>query len=296
MALSFLHYDVFTDTPLAGNQLAVFLDGRGLSAEKMQAIAKEMNFSESTFILPAVTPGTDGRMRIFTPGNELPIAGHPTVGTTFGLAHAGVIKPGTRRFVFDLAAGPTPVDLVWKGTELASATMTQLNPKFGEPLTDRASAAAAIGLHEEDLLPGKPVQEISCGVPCLYVPLRDRATVDRAAADVAAYRRFATANSLADDGMVYLFTPEEGGAYSRMFAPGFGIPEDPATGIAAGPLGCYLVRHKLASDATRIVNHQGVRMGRASRIDISITEKGGEIVEVKVGGQAVLVGKGELFV
>ena len=138
MSLPYLHYDVFTDTPLEGNQLAVFPDGRGLPTERMQAIAQEMNFSESTFILPAEAPGTDVRMRIFTPNNEMPMAGHPTIGSTFALAHAGVIRPDTSRFVFGLNVGPTPVDLQWKRNELSFAWMTQLVPEFGPAVTARA--------------------------------------------------------------------------------------------------------------------------------------------------------------
>src|SRR4051812_19661522 len=113
MPLSYLHYDVFTNEPLAGNQLAVFTDGRGLDTARMQRLAREMNFSESTFILPSEHAGTDIRMRIFTPYNEMPSAGHPTVGSTFALAHTGVIRPGTSRVVFGLNIGPTPVDLEW---------------------------------------------------------------------------------------------------------------------------------------------------------------------------------------
>ena len=115
MPLSYLHYDVFTDKPLVGNQLAVFTDAQGLHTAQMQAIAREMNFSESTFILPTERPGTDIRMRIFTPYNEMPMAGHPTIGSTFALAHNGVIKTGAKRFVFGLNIGPTPVDLEWEG-------------------------------------------------------------------------------------------------------------------------------------------------------------------------------------
>ena len=113
---SYLHYDVFTSTRFEGNQLAVFPDARGMSAADMQMIAREMNFSESTFLLPAEMPGTDIRMRIFTPGGELPMAGHPTIGTTFALADSGVIRPGTERFVFGLGVGPTPVELTWVGS------------------------------------------------------------------------------------------------------------------------------------------------------------------------------------
>ncbi|MBI4484829.1 MAG: PhzF family phenazine biosynthesis protein, partial [Acidobacteria bacterium] len=138
--MSYLHYDVFTDEPLTGNQLAVFLDARGLADERMQALACEMNFSESTFILPPETPGTDVRMRIFTPANEMPMAGHPTIGSTFALAEAGVIRPGAARFVFGLGIGPVPVDLEWDGSRLRFAWMTQLIPVFGPEVPARAEA------------------------------------------------------------------------------------------------------------------------------------------------------------
>lgn len=300
MSLSFLHYDVFTDEPLTGNQLAVFLDGRGLAPERMQSLAREMNFAESTFILPPETPGTDVRMRIFTPANEMPMAGHPTIGSTFALAHAGFIRPGAARFVFGLGIGPVPVDLEWDGSRLRFAWMTQLNPTFGPALEARETVAAALGLGAVDLAPDLPVQRVSCGVPFLLVPLKSRDAVDRAVSDAAAFRRLSSAAGI--DLPIFLFAVLPPGSpetvYSRMFAPEFGIVEDPATGGASGPLGCYLVRHRLvAGDAAqRIVNRQGVAMGRPSRIHIAITERAGEIVQVKVGGTAVLAGRGEMLI
>src|SRR6266850_4778853 len=139
----YLQYDVFTDRLFGGNQLAVFPDGRGLSTETMQAIAKEMNFSETTFVLPPESPDTAGidvRMRIFTPGEELPVAGHPTIGSTFALARTGVIEPGRDRFVFGLGIGPVPVTLTWKDDDLSFAWMTQKMPTFGDPVADKAAA------------------------------------------------------------------------------------------------------------------------------------------------------------
>src|SRR5688572_4355703 len=131
----YLHYDVFTDSPFEGNQLAVFPEPAGLSTEEMQTITREMNFSECTFIFPPETPGTNVRMRIFTPGEELPMAGHPTIGSTFALAKEGVITPGQADFVFGLNVGPTPVSLAWKGDALDFAWMTQKNPEFGGEIT-----------------------------------------------------------------------------------------------------------------------------------------------------------------
>jgi trans-2,3-dihydro-3-hydroxyanthranilate isomerase len=297
MPLPYLHYDVFTSDPLAGNQLAVFTDGRGLDTARMQRLACEMNFAESTFILPPEQAGTDIRMRIFTPHVEMPMAGHPTIGSTFALAHAGVIRPRTGRLVFGLNVGPTPVDLEWQDGTLSFAWMTQLPPKFSPPSASRAQAAAALGLQVTDLVADLPVQEITCGVPYLMVPLRDRATVDRAVADVAALKTL-----LADDSAIFFFAIDSGSSgrsvYSRMFAPGLGVTEDPATGSASGPLGCYLVQHGLVSGegAAKIISHQGVAMGRPSRIHIAIGGAPDAIHDVKVGGQAVLVGRGEIVV
>src|SRR5881394_3694763 len=177
----YLHYDVFTDRLFGGNQLAVFPDGRGLSTETMQAIAKEMNFSETTFVLPAEQPGTDFRLRIFTPGSELPIAGHPTIGSAFALARIGALAPGRESFVFGLGAGPTPVSLTWNDTELRFAWMSQLLPAFSEPIANRANAAAALGVPDSAVGgTGLPVQVVSCGLPFVFVPLTTRSAVDNA--------------------------------------------------------------------------------------------------------------------
>lgn len=300
--MAYLHYDVFTAEPLSGNQLAVFLDGRGLETARMQAIAREMNFSESTFIFPPEEPDTDIRMRIFTPFNELPTAGHPTIGSAFALAHAGMIPAGTKRFVFGLGVGPVPVDLEWDSStrpRLKFAWMTQANPEFGQVVQHVQNVAAALGIRREDLVGELPIQQVSCGVPFLLVPLRDRAAVDGATPDGIGLRNLASVTGV--DLPVFLFAAEPGTedatAYSRMFAPQFGIAEDPATGIACGPLGSYLVKRRLVTGeaARRIVNLQGVHMGRPSRIHIEITGSADEITRVRVGGEAVLIARGELL-
>lgn len=297
MPRAYLHYDVFTGEPFLGNQLAVFTDARGLSSARMQRMANEMNFAESTFILPAEHPGTDIRMRIFTPHLEMPMAGHPTIGSTFALAHTGVIPPGTGRFVFGLNLGPTPLDLEWEGGHLRFAWMTQARPEFGDPI-ERGLVAAAIGLADGDLLPNLPVQTVSCGVPYVLVVLRDRETVDRAACDPAGITRLC--ERFGAETAVFLFALTPGGedhVYSRMFAPAHGVAEDPATGSASGPLGCYLVQHGLVRGPAqgRLTSRQGVKMGRASRIHVAIDGGPDAITGVRVGGEAVLVGRGELI-
>ncbi len=314
----YLHFDVFTDRLFGGNQLAVFPDGRGLPAETMQAIAKEMNFSETTFVLPAERADTDVRMRIFTPAAEMPMAGHPTIGSTFALARIGVIEPDRDRFVFGLGVGPVPVSLRWENAhtpnaevrsesangrdrQLSFAWMTQLAPAFDDPIRNRAAAAAVLGLPESALRAGLPVQVVSCGVPCLLVPLAGRREVDRAQLDRSAWDAFwSTVANPAD--CVFLFSVEPGGdgatAYSRMFAPDLGVGEDPATGGASGPLGCYLVQHGVVGvdEARTMLNLQGVKMGRPSHIHISIGVEHGKITSVQVGGTSVFVGEGMVYV
>jgi trans-2,3-dihydro-3-hydroxyanthranilate isomerase len=297
----YLQFDVFTDRPFAGNQLAVFPEPQGLTTEEMQTIAREMNFSESTFIFPPEREGTDVRMRIFTPGEELPMAGHPTIGSTFALAHEGTIRPGRERFVFGLGVGPTPVALQWKETDLDFAWMTQQNPSFGGRIADRAGFARAIGIDERDLA-APPPQAVSCGVPFLFAALASREAVDRVVMDLKAYGAVCT-EAKVENLPLFIFTTDRTGAggdetvYSRMLAPGFGIAEDPATGGASGPLGCYLFAHKsLPPESLQaFVSLQGAQMKRPSRIYISIESTGDEITRVRVGGRSVLVGDGRLM-
>ena len=288
------HYDVFTDRRFGGNQLAVFPEASGLPAQTMQQIAREIGFAETTFVTAAERPGTDVRMRIFTPGRELPMAGHPVVGSTFALARVGRIAEGRADWVFGLNIGPIPVSLEWSVARLDFAWMTQGTPEFGPPIDDLGKVAAALGLAEEDIrATGLPVQQVSCGVPFVFVPLATRAAVDRAVPDTRLL-----------DFEAYVFTTDRAGAadsattYSRMFAPMFGVAEDPATGGASGPLGSYLVRHSLVEPghARSILNLQGVKLGRPSWIHISIESSGGAISRVRVGGTSVFVAEGMMDV
>jgi trans-2,3-dihydro-3-hydroxyanthranilate isomerase len=297
MAISryrYLHYDVFTSRRFGGNQLAVFPRAAGLAAATMQQIAREIGFAETTFVTGAERPDTDRRMRIFTPGSELPMAGHPVVGSTFALTREGAIADGRPDWVFGLNIGPTPVSLEWSESRLEFVWMTQRPPEFGPTFDDPGRIAAALGLGEDDIrATGLPVQQVSCGVPYVLVPLATREAVDRAVPDARVL-----------DFEAYIFTTERAGAsdsavtYSRMFAPQLGIIEDPATGSASGPLGSYLVRHSLVPPdrARSILNLQGVKLGRPSWIHISLDASEGDISRVRVGGTAVFVAEGTMEV
>jgi len=298
----YLHYDVFTDHLFGGNQLAVVVDARGLTAETMQAIALEMNFSETTFVLPAERTDTDVRMRIFTPREEMPMAGHPTVGSTFALARTGLIDAGRDRFVFGLNIGPVPVQLTWNDAELSFVWMEQARPTFSGRLVGPSAAAAALGLPEAAVAgTGLPVQTVSCGVPFLFVPLATRRAVDNARVDTGALEGLLRSAGGNANG-VFVFSPEPGAdkadVYSRMFAPALGVVEDPATGSASGPLGCYLVRHNVVPEekADAILSLQGVKMGRPSEVHIAIGVEGDDIISVRVGGESVLAGEGTLYI
>jgi trans-2,3-dihydro-3-hydroxyanthranilate isomerase len=296
----YLHLDVFTRRALAGNQLAVFLDADELSPEVMQRIALEMAFPETTFILARHRADTDVKMRIFTPRRELPLAGHPTIGSTFALASEGVIGPDRDEIVFELGVGPTPVSLEWTGDELAFAWMQQPRPEFGPVVDAPVAIGATLGLDPAALRADLPVQVVSCGLPVLFVPLTTRAAVDAIQFELGPMRGVFTQYGL-EVLPIFAFSLEhahdDATAYSRMFAPSFGIPEDPATGGASGPLGSYLLQHKAVSPevAGQMVSLQGVAMGRPSRVHISVGSDDGAVTSVRVGGAAVLVAEGALL-
>ncbi len=292
----FLQYDVFTDRPLTGNQLAVFLDTDGLTAETMAAMTRETNFSEATFVFPAEKAGTDIRLRIFGRGGEMPFAGHPVIGSTFALADDGVITPGTKAFTFGLNIGPTLVELDWRDGRLTFAWMTQQPPVFGPTLPDPARVAAAYGLAADSVQPGAPVQEVNCGSPFFMLALRTRAAVDQAALDPRALGAVFEATNVTRRG-VFVFSPEPATDGATVYSRMIGAVEDAATGSASGPLGAYLVRYGLVpiEKAGTIVSAQGVKMNRPSRIHIRIDAEAPErITRVRVGGPSVLVGEGRL--
>lgn len=291
------HLDVFTDQSLTGNQLAVFLEPAGLQTEEMQAVAREINFSEITFVEPSPTDEADVRVRIFGRSRELQFAGHPVIGTAFALAAVGRIEPGRGRYVFGLGLGPTPLELEWEQGKLAFAWMDQPNPTYGAILEDKAAVGAALGLEAGTIMAEHPIQEVSCGSTFLFVPLSSRQAVDTAVVNAAAMRA-AFENAGMQPRGLFLFSPEPGDdgahAYSRML--GLSGGEDPGTGSASGPLGCYLVHHGLVppEQAGAILSHQGVKMNRPCLINIRIATDGDAITRVQVGGKSVMVGEGTI--
>jgi trans-2,3-dihydro-3-hydroxyanthranilate isomerase len=262
----------------------------------MTRITREMNFSECTFVFPADRPDTDVLIRIFCPEGEMPFAVHPTIGSTFALAHEGHLKPPQARVVLGLGLGPTPVDLEWRDGMLAFAWMTQQPPVFGPTLAARDRMASVLGVDAGAISDRTPIQEVSCGLPFVYVPMTSRAAVDDCMLDPRALDAvFAEAGFVRRN--VFIFSTEQGddqaAAYSRMLGAD---REDPATGSASGPLGCYLVRYGLvpASRAGDVISRQGVKMGRPSRVHIRVAGTPDAITGVKVGGASVLAGDGRI--
>ena len=289
--------DVFTDRAFGGNPLAVFLDGNGLSPALMQAIAKEFNLSETTFVLPPEDPANDFRVRIFTPADELPMAGHPTVGTTFVLARAGLIKPAAERTTLTLeeGVGPIPMAIDWENGQPSFIEMRQPLPKFGPIVEERAGVAEMLSLEMEAIRDDLPIQVVSCGVPFVFVPVKTLEAIRRIRFRIDVEERLKLPSK-----NIFVFTTETefpgSNVHSRMFSPSLGVSEDPATGGATGPLGCYLVRHRVipSTSELRCVSEQGVEMGRPSFLHIRIRHAAGEITAVHVGGSCCYMGSGQL--
>lgn len=300
--LQYLWLDVFSDMPFGGNQLAVYLDGRGLADAEMQSIAREMNLSETTFVVPPTDASAHHRVRIFTPKTELPLAGHPIVGTTFALASEGRIPANLTTIRLQLGVGTLPVDIEREGESTSFVWMHQPLPRFEPWAGDREALMATLGLALADLDPMLPIEVGSAGVPFALVPLRDLVALGRAQPSDGLLP-FAPGET--HQGGIFLFTrdvPSSGGDSSkpevrgRMFAPGMGISEDPATGAAAGPLGGYLTRYTRDAHGgdERFLLHQGVEMGRPSQIAIVVSRQSGQVTDVRIGGKAVIMGRGEL--
>jgi trans-2,3-dihydro-3-hydroxyanthranilate isomerase len=299
MKHKFYTADVFTDHLFGGNQLAVFPDGKGISDEQMQNIAREFNLSETVFVLPPETSEGTRRLRIFTPGRELKFAGHPTVGTAFILASTGDIplEGDVTTVVFEEGIGPVPVEiLASKGTPgFVQLTAAQL-PEYGPhpPPVDHLAAMLSIGV--EDILDdaNEGPAAISCGMPFLYVPL---ASIDAARRARLNWEWWQQSLSTHWAPLVYIFSreTERDGAdiHARMFGASVGIEEDPATGAAASALAGYLAPRRGGSGTLEWMIEQGIEMGRPSMIRLQADVEGGEIREIRVGGETVMVSEGE---
>jgi trans-2,3-dihydro-3-hydroxyanthranilate isomerase len=298
----FVTADVFTKERFGGNQLAVFPDARGLDDAQMQRIAREFALSETTFVFPPSDAKHTRRVRIFTPNSELPFAGHPTVGTAFALATLGEIdlNDAETRIVFEEAVGPVPVMIRSENGIAGFAQLTAAKlPEFGSPPPAPAELARALGLDAGDVLEGRFAPEgVSCGVQFLFVPVRNRATLGRARVRLDEFERVLSGYTTQK---VFLFCaePELPGSHyrARMFAPGIGITEDPATGSAVASFAGYLAKRDAKRDGTlRWVVEQGFEMGRPSILEAEADVRAGVVTAVRVGGHSVLVSKGEFTV
>lgn len=272
--------DVFCERPFQGNQLCVVPEAAGLDAAAMQALAREIGFSETTFVTEAA--GNRYAMRIFTPGQELPFAGHPSLGTAYVLVSEGrVTSPATQV----VGAGEFRVEV-----DLAAqrARMRQLPPAFGPVAEDRALAARAAGLRPEDLREDLPLQVVSTGLPHLMVPVRDLEALRRA---IRAGELVAAVCGAVGAESMYLFVRTPEGVTARMFDRELGVGEDPATGSAAGPLGAYLARYGLVGVPGLVRIRQGEQVGRPSLLEVEI-EPAGDAYEVHVAGGVAIVGEG----
>lgn len=271
----------------------------------MQPIAREMSFSETVFMLPPLAGSAQKKLRIFTPGRELPLAGHPTIGSAFVWAQEfGAARPG--EITFELGVGPIRVTLDWEDAKLGFAWMHQPTPVFSEPLgsqVGQAGAAASAALARAMHLPATttfiaPPQVVSSGVNFLFAPLADPALVDACVPDASRLAGFFAETGIEPTG-VFVFarsTRPDATLYSRMFAPAFGIDEDPATGGASGPLGAYALATGIvtADEAPALISLQGARMGRPSYIHIGVTGTRDRIEAVRIGGTSRFVAEGHL--
>ena len=305
MKVSFVTCDVFTDRPFTGNPLLVVPDARGLTTAQMQSVAREINYSESTFVLPPKDPANAYLQRTFVPVKEIPYAGHPTVGTAVAMAALGKLAGGAPDGVvpvtIEVGFGPLRLELLKKNGRVSRVRMEQGKPEWRAPVTGddvKGQIAAALGVPFDALHPGLPPQAVGTGNTFLMVPLASVGAVSSALADARMLNHVER-----DLGVLGLFFFAFDGPRlrARMFAPGAGVPEDPATGSAAGPVAVYLALHGavpggVADGRGSFTIDQGVEMGRPSELEATVLVEGELPVGVRVEGSAVLVMRGELDV
>jgi len=283
--------DVFTTKQYAGNPLAVITDGDGLAQAKMQAIAREMNLSETVFVQRPTNNGALARLRIFTTTRELPLAGHPVIGTWFLLAELGVVpaSEGHVQIMRQTGAGILPVELGFHDGRPVRVTMTQKPARFVAAKLNRAALAEALGLKAAELDPTLPPEFVSTGISNLMVPVRSRKILPTIHMNMRALAQLIARNGV----MAYCFAlGSKGKAFARGMLP-WGLVEDPATGSAGGSLGAYLVEHERLKPAETLTILQGVEMGRPSEIQVEVMSARGRLVP-KVSGSAVRVFEGHI--
>jgi trans-2,3-dihydro-3-hydroxyanthranilate isomerase len=300
--LKFYQADVFTNMPFGGNPVAVVPDTIGLSDPELQQIAREMNLSETVFVMAATDPAAAAKLRIFTPSQEIPFAGHPVLGTFFvlGLLARFPLREPVTRVCYECNIGTFPLELHVRNGEIRRVVMSQPKPQFlgtVEPVKDLFELAQALGLPKNQITVNFPVQVVSTGLPVIIVPVRSLTAVRSIVPDVTAIKDLCDrygANGI----MVFTTVTVEvlSSVHTRMFAPPIGVVEDPATGSASGALGAYLVHNGVIEVApvTEIIAEQGYEIDRPSRILIQVESDDDVIQDVKVGGQAVLVIEGTL--
>jgi trans-2,3-dihydro-3-hydroxyanthranilate isomerase len=290
--------DVFTSRPFGGNQLAVFTDAAELSLSEMQELAHEMNFSESTFVMPPESSGAR-RVRIFTPKHEMPMAGHPTVGTTWVLASRGDIALDSASVdaTLQLGIGPVTVTVESAGGKPEFVWMAHREPEFGAKRDDRERIAKALGINSADIRDDLPIQIVSTGFPFIFVPIRTLDTLAKCAPNAAALAGLFKPEQILP---IYMFVANESGEFaprSRMFAPFTGVSEDPATGSAAAPFGAYAATYGLINPVPKasFLIQQGVEMGRPSEIRVEVARKDSGAFAIRIGGRCAIVGEGSMF-
>ncbi|MHB1049271.1 MAG: PhzF family phenazine biosynthesis protein [Bacteroidota bacterium] len=290
--------DVFTDRQFGGNQLAVVPDAAGIPEHLLQSIAQEFNFSETTFVYPPIDSRNTKRIRIFTPQDELPFAGHPTVGTAVVLAAIGEIHmpENSMAIVLEEGVGPVPVTITSENGLPSFAQLTAAKPpEFNDSVPPAESLAAMLTVSRNDLDDGTfPVQSVSVGYPFLYVAVKNRDVLKRIRVNTQVMEEL----NLKE---VYVFTQDaehpKAHFRSRMFAPLLGIPEDPATGSAAASFAGYLARRDpLRTGMLKWTIEQGIEMGRPSRLFIEAEKREGEITAIRVGGNVVVMSEGTLII
>ena len=297
MNCSFYQVDVFTEVPFGGNPLAVVFNSEELTDDSMQKIAREMNLSETAFVLPPGKLPVDFSVRIFTPEKELPFAGHPSLGTAHILRETGKVRSGDYPIKLSLKAGI--VTITQKGQDNL-LVMDQLVPSFQKPITCAKDVGKALGISTDNISStAHPIQIVSTGLPVLVVPVASLKTLQSIKVDTIRLRDFLA--SLGSD-LLYAFTMEtlnpKSSIHSRAFAPELGIAEDPATGSAAGAVGAYLSINNLLSEnkCKNILIEQGHMISRPSTLFVCIEQIKGEIKSVKVGGHSVTVIQGNFSI